>query len=191
MFGYKSRRLSSLLLVVASILTVLWPSTSTAAPTAITCARVASSSYAQAIPQARAIIQKLQTTYKVPGLTVAVAVNGKLAWSEGFGYADVEAQSKACPSTRFRIASITKTLTSAAMARLYQQGDYDFDAPIQQYVPSFPRKAYPVTPRLIASHQGGISARMWSRTEQYDSVLDSLSYFKDDPLIFKPGSTLR
>lgn len=188
MSGYKSRRLISLLLVVASILTVLWPSATTAAPTAVTCLRVASTSYQQAIAQARAIIQKLQSDYKVPGLTVAVAADGKLLWSEGFGYADVAAQTKACPSTRFRIASITKTLTSAAMARLYQQGDYDFDAPIQQYVPSYPAKAYAVTPRLVASHQGGISARMWSRTEQYNSVLDSLRYFKNDPLIFKPGT---
>jgi len=71
---------------------------------------------------------------RIPGVQVAVAVNGKLAWSEGFGYADAE---------RKRPVS-------------YQQDKLDLDAPVQRYVPSFPDKGYPITTRQLAGHLAGI-----------------------------------
>lgn len=93
---------------------------------------------------------------QIPGLSVAVAIDGRLVWSEGFGYADREKRLLACPQTQFRIASLSKLLTAAAMAQLYEQGRLDLDAPIQRYVPSFPDKGYPITARQLASHRSGI-----------------------------------
>ncbi len=188
MYPRKLSRILSLLFVVIALIVFYSPPFAAAKSASPACTRVANPAYAQAIAQAQPLIEQLQATYQVPGLAVAVAVDGKLVWSAGFGYADIEAQVRACPSTKFRIASITKTLTSAAMARLYERGQFDLDAPIQRYLPDFPKKNYTVTPRLLASHQAGISTRMWSRTEQYTGVQDSLSYFKDDPLIYIPGS---
>src|SRR5215510_10339165 len=54
-----------------------------------------------------------------PGMSVAVAVAGKIVWAEGFGVADLEQCVPATPRTRFRIVSTSKPLTSAAAALLF------------------------------------------------------------------------
>lgn len=41
-----------------------------------------------------------------------------------------------------RIASVSKSLTSAAAARLCEEGKLDLDVPVQQYVPEFPQKQF-------------------------------------------------
>ncbi|MGA3000121.1 MAG: serine hydrolase domain-containing protein [Acetobacteraceae bacterium] len=60
--------------------------------------------------------------YAVPGLSVAIARAGKLAYAEAFGLADREAGEKLTPAHRFRIASVTKPITSAAIFTLIEQG---------------------------------------------------------------------
>ncbi|HWI56952.1 MAG TPA: serine hydrolase domain-containing protein, partial [Bacillota bacterium] len=50
--------------------------------------------------------------YAVPGLSVAVAKAGRLVYAEGFGLADKESHEKVTPSHLFRIASVSKPLTS-------------------------------------------------------------------------------
>src|SRR5450432_2576422 len=51
----------------------------------------------------------------IPGLSLAVAVDGKIVYSEGFGYADLEQRMPAWPTTKFRIASISKPLTAVGL----------------------------------------------------------------------------
>jgi len=68
-----------------------------------------------------------------PGISIAVAVDGKIVWAEGFGFADIEQCVAVTPKTKFRIGSTSKPLTAAGAALLYDQGRIDFDAPIQQY----------------------------------------------------------
>lgn len=46
------------------------------------------------------------------------------------------------PKTVMRIASISKPLTSAAAARLCEEGKLDLDVPVQKYVPEFPQKQF-------------------------------------------------
>src|SRR5262249_15231163 len=76
----------------------------------------------------------------IPGVTLAVAVDGKIVYTEGFGYADVEQRVPVWPTTKFRIASDSKPLTAAGLMLLVEQGKIDLDAPVQTYVPSFPDK---------------------------------------------------
>jgi CubicO group peptidase (beta-lactamase class C family) len=52
----------------------------------------------------------------VPGLSVAVVSAGRVVWERGYGFADVEARVPAAPDTLYRIASLTKTFTSALLA---------------------------------------------------------------------------
>src|SRR3989475_8780147 len=66
---------------------------------------------------------------RVPGVQVAVAVNGKLVWSEGFGYADAERKRPVTRQTQFRIGSVSKPLTAAPLALLYQPGKRHLHAP--------------------------------------------------------------
>jgi CubicO group peptidase (beta-lactamase class C family) len=107
--------------------------------------------WTQAATKARAIAcEKLSPN--IPGFALAVAVDGKIVWSEAFGYADLEAKRPATTETQFRIGSVSKPLTADAVAQLYEAGKLDLDAPVQRYVPTFPEKGAPITTRLLGGH---------------------------------------
>ena len=60
-----------------------------------------------------------------------------------------------------RIASISKSLSAVALLQLHQEGKVNLDAPIQTYVPDFPRKKYQdeeveVTVRMLMAHLAGV-----------------------------------
>lgn len=128
-----------------------------------------------------------------PGISIAVAVDGKVVWAEGFGLADLEECVPVLPRTKFRIGSTSKPLTAVGAVLLYDQGRLDLDAPVQKYVPQFPDKRYVITTRELLGHLGGI--RTYTREEEskpdcetYHSVSESLKRFKDDPLSVPPGT---
>jgi len=146
--------------------------------------------YAAAVARARAIVCD-RLAGKIPGLQVAVAVGGKLVWSEAFGYADLAREVPVTAETQFRIGSVSKPLTAAAVALLYEQGKLDLDAPVQRYVPSFPDKGYPITTRQLAGHLAGIRhyrGDEFLRNRHFDTVLEGLAIFQGDSLLFPPGT---
>lgn len=106
-------------------------------------------------------VSSCQDEAGIPGILVGVSVDGKEVWSEGLGYADVENRVVCKPETIMRIASISKCLTMMAVAKLWEEGKLDLDAPVQKYVPEFPEKVYEgekvtITTRLLVSHLSGI-----------------------------------
>jgi len=144
-----------------------------------------------AVDRAREMILDRMEAQAVPGLSVAVGVSGEIVWAEGFGWADLENRVPVWPSTKFRVASISKSLTAGAVGRLVEEGKLDLDAPVQTYVPSFPQKEWPVTTRLLGGHLGGVRHYRNGEFESmihYDDVVDGLAIFADDPLIHEPGT---
>jgi serine beta-lactamase-like protein LACTB len=124
-------------------------------------------------------------------LSLAVAVDGKIVYSEGFGLADLEERTPVWPTTKFRIGSVSKPLTAAALVLLVEQGKLDLDAPVQKYVPSFPDKGARITARMLAGHLGGIrhyKDQEFLISRHYDNVLAGLQIFADDPLVAAPGT---
>ena len=77
----------------------------------------------EAVVANRVLIDSLRVRCAIPGLSVSVFHNGRIAWSESFGYADLESLDPATPASRFRIASLSKVLTGTAVAKLREQGD--------------------------------------------------------------------
>jgi serine beta-lactamase-like protein LACTB len=127
----------------------------------------------------------------IPGLALAVAVDGKIVYSEGFGYADLEERVPVWPTTKFRIGSISKPLTATALMELVEAGKVDLDAPVQKYVPAFPDKGAVITVRMVAGHLGGIrhyQGEEFNIQKHYGSVLESLKIFENDPLVSPPGT---
>ena len=127
----------------------------------------------------------------IPGLSLTVAVDGKIVYSEGFGFADLEERVPAWPSTKFRIGSISKPLTAVCLMELVEAGKIDLDAPVQKYVPSFPDKGAPITVRMVAGHLAGIRHYQGDEflvQKHYDNVLDGLKIFENDPLVSPPGA---
>ena len=150
------------------------------------------STHATAIAAARTAITDYMTKRGVPGLSVSVSINGVRAWSEGFGFADVEQGVPVTPSTRFRSGSTAKPMSMAAAAVLHDQGKLDFDTRVQTLIPNFPDKGKPITFRMLAGHLGGFrhyppDGSEFFNTRPYTNVLDTLEVFKDDPLVGPPG----
>ena len=151
------------------------------------------SSPSQAENSAEEWVKKLMEEQHIPGMAVSVSKENKLIWSQGYGFADLEQQIPVDASkTKFRIGSVSKSLTAAAMMRLFQDGKLDLDAPIQTYVPSFPKKEKgEINLRLLGGHLAGIrhyKGNEFLSDKHYPTVLEGLDIFKDDPLISVPGS---
>jgi len=144
-----------------------------------------------AVDQAREYLMDRMEEQGIPGLSIAVGVQGEIVWAEGFGWADMENRVPVWPSTRFRIASISKSLTAGAVGRLVEEGKLDLDAPVQEYVPSFPVKRWPVTTRLLGGHLAGIRHYRGLEFESmthYDDIVEALKIFSRDTLLHEPGT---
>jgi len=127
----------------------------------------------------------------LPGMALAVSVDGETVWSEGFGYADLEGRVHVTPETRFRIASISKPMTSVAIAQLVEARRLDVDRPVQTYVPAFPEKRWTVTTRQLGAHLGGIRHyrdQEYLMARRFASVGDALTVFAADTLLHAPGT---
>jgi CubicO group peptidase (beta-lactamase class C family) len=137
-------------------------------------------------------MEALRTRLGSPALSAAVAVDGKVVWAEGLGEIDVENHVPATPEARFRLGSISKLITAAAVARLVEEGRLDLDAPVQRYVPSFPDKGAPITPRLLAGHLAGIRHYLpmdfLRPPRRYSTLAEGLEIFAKDPLVSPPGT---
>ncbi|MBV8856831.1 MAG: beta-lactamase family protein [Acidobacteria bacterium] len=147
---------------------------------------------AEKVRQIEALVGAEMAKQKIPGMTVAVVSERRVRWSAGFGLQDIENNVAAKAATVYRLGSISKPITATAVMQLYERGRIDLDAPVQKYCPAFPEKRWPVTTRQLLGHLSGIrhykSDEEFNSTRFYASINEGLSMFKDDPLLFEPGT---
>jgi CubicO group peptidase (beta-lactamase class C family) len=185
-----SRKSSRSLRFVVPLFLIFSAAALSTGPVFAQTAALSTSTAVSASDHARAIAKEWLAR-GIPGFNVAVAIDGKIIYSEGFGYADLEQRVPAWQITKFRIGSVSKPLTSAALMKLVEQGKIDLDAPIQKYVPSFPDKGALITPRMLAGHLAGIRHYKDGEPDNqkhYDSVVAGLERFQNDPLVVQPGT---
>nr|CAD7395471.1 unnamed protein product [Timema poppensis] len=113
------------------------------------------------IIKAREYVKRAKEEIGTPGMVIGVSLNGTPVWTEGFGFSNVENGLPCHAETVMRIASISKSMTMAVVAKLWEDGKLDIDKPVQHYAPSFPKKTFDgnevsITTRLLASHLAGI-----------------------------------
>lgn len=88
---------------------------------------------------------------------VLAAVGDSVVLRQGYGLADVEHAILNTPTTRFRLASVTKQFTAAAVLRLAEQDRLDLHAPVARTLPSLkPEIAERITPHHLLTHSAGI-----------------------------------
>ncbi len=169
--------------VLAVLCLLLLPASSTAQKGTLT---------PETIRKIDAAVENERKRLDIPGLSVAIAVGNEVVYSNGFGMADLENSIPAKAATVYRTASIAKPMTAVAVMRLVEQGKLDLDAPIQKYCAAFPEKNWPVTARHLLGHLSGVrhykARNESSGTEHFFNITDSLKIFKDDPLLFEPGT---
>jgi len=118
---------------------------------------VLSTANGQSIPeQILDYLEQVRNEAGAPGISVAVAVKGKIIFSGGVGYAELDNLTLATGKTVHNIASISKTHAAVAVMQLVEQGKVDLDNPVQDYVPYFPEKRWKITVRHILTHTSGI-----------------------------------
>lgn len=148
--------------------------------------------FENAIESSRDSINRLMQRTLIPGLAVTVSVNGEIVWSEGFGYADVGQKVPVHPSkTKFRIGSISKSLTAAALGKLYEKKMIQLDSSVYFYLNDYPKHKYRPTVRQIAGHIGGIrhyKGNEFLISQHYNTVSEGLKIFSPDSLASKPGT---
>ncbi len=78
---------------------------------------------------------------KIPGAVALVTRNGNVAYFKSFGFADVDSKMQMQNDNIFRIASMTKAITSVAAMTLYEQGHFQLNDPVAKYIPEFAEMA--------------------------------------------------
>lgn len=114
----------------------------------------------QPVPDAAlaAHVDRLMADYQgqVPGASVLVLKDGEPLVRQSYGLADVERGTAAVPATNYRLASITKQFTAAAILLLAEDGRLGIDDPVKRWLPSLPPAADDVTIRHLLSHSSGL-----------------------------------
>ncbi len=107
-------------------------------------------------------VDKSIRKYTPQGAAVILIQNGQIAAVKNYGYADKKSKVEVSENTKFKIASISKTVTAYAIMQLVDDGTLDLDTPVNKYLSSWkiPENGYDVeevTLRTLMSHTSGIS----------------------------------
>ena len=156
-------------------------------------------------------VRDMMRTYGIPGGAVALVRDGRLIYARGFGYADLENKTPVQPDALFRIASVSKPITSAAIMKLVEEGKLKLDDRVAPFIAHLtPAPGATVDPRWeqitirhLLDHAGG-----WDRDKPnggFDpmdrpaiaaaavnapapaSAETIIRYMKGMPLDFNPG----
>lgn len=126
-------------------------------------------------------------SWKVPGLAIAVVQNGRLIYSHGFGLRDVKDNLPVTSKTIFAIGSISKSFTSLSMGMLNDEGKFDWDKPVRQYLPEFqlydPVASERMTPRDLISHRVGMAGHdlLWYSSDfSREDLVRRLRFLQSD-----------
>jgi CubicO group peptidase (beta-lactamase class C family) len=132
---------------------------------------------------------------RVPGACVLVLQEGAPVIRRAFGMADLEQNIEATSATNYRLASVTKQFTAAAVLMLMEEGAVTLDAPLAGWFPSLPHCVAGATPRQLLTHTSGIidyeDLIPAARTSQLSDA-DVLQLLESAPrTYFNPGSAYR
>lgn len=122
------------------------------------------------------LMTKFVADQKLPGAQLAIGRNGKVFYSRGFGYANVETKFPVQPESRFRIASISKPLTAVAVLKLVAQNRLALDQRVvdvlankYQFVTEpTDARLKTVTIEQLLNHSAG-----WDRDKSFDPMFRS------------------
>ena len=92
----------------------------------------------------------------IPGLSLAVVRDGKVAKAKGYGLANIETNTPATPQTVYQIQSMTKQFTATGIMILVEEGKVLLDEPVSTYLSGTPESWKDITIRRLLNHTSGI-----------------------------------
>jgi CubicO group peptidase (beta-lactamase class C family) len=137
------------------------------------------------------LFKRVNKRYDFNG-SVLVAKNGKLIFSNHYGYADFKEKTTIDSSSAFQLASVSKQFTATAVLMLYEDSLIALDDSITKYFPVFP---YQMTIRQLLTHTSGLPKYFWLAEHEWkkekaplnNEMMNMIGEF-DLPLFFYPGS---
>lgn len=125
--------------------------------------------------------------------SIILVRHGEIILSQGYGFADQDKQVKNTPQTRFRIGSITKQFTAAAIMQLKEAGKLQVDDLICKYLKDCPDTWSQITIKQLLNHSAGIVSytdleEYWDQMGEPQTPEQLIGRFNDKPLLFEPGS---
>ncbi len=148
-------------------------------------------------PARQAEIDRLMRPYdgEVPGASLLVLKDGKALVRRGYGRSDLERHVEAGPATNYRLASVTKQFTAAAVLLLAQDGKLAIEDPVRKWLPELPKAADRITVRNLLDHTGGLFDYEDLMAKPYEGQISDAGVLallaRKDELYFPPGSTYR
>ena len=133
----------------------------------------------------------------VPGAALLVLRDGEPLVRRAYGLADVEAGTQVAPATSFRLASVSKQFTAAAILLLAEDGRLQLDDPVRRWLPSLPAGFDGITLHHLLSHTSGIAdyedlMDPAATVQVHDAdVLRLLATSQDAKAYFAPGTAYR
>jgi len=134
------------------------------------------------------VINTSMTRFDVPGMAVAVVQDDKVVFAKGFGTSNLNTNAKVNKDTLFGIASNTKAFTSAALAKLVDEGKLSWDDRVIDHLPEFRLYDSYVTREMrvrdLLSHRSGLGLgqgdlMIWPSTDKsIEDILAGLQYLK-------------
>ncbi|HSP29721.1 MAG TPA: serine hydrolase domain-containing protein [Ilumatobacteraceae bacterium] len=149
----------------------------------------------------------------VAGISTMISRRGEIVHAEQFGFQDVEAGIALAPDTIFRIYSMTKPIVSTALMLLHEEGRFQLEHPVAQYLPAFAATkvladdgtlvdpARPMQVRDLLSHTSGLTydfmadnpvAQLYRDARIMNDATRPLGALVDElatiPLAFQPGT---
>jgi CubicO group peptidase (beta-lactamase class C family) len=157
---------------------------------AVSLVLAAASCFAQDAARMDQIVQSY-ANQKFMGAAL-VAHDGRVLFSKGYGYANLEWNIANTPDTKFRLGSVTKQFTAASILLLEERGKLSVNDPVKKYVPDAPAAWDKITIRNLLTHTSGIPSFTgfsdYQKLEPFPTTTAELvARFRDKPLDFQPG----
>lgn len=158
-----------------------------------------SSANASAVASAEKWLEDIYSRSQLPSFSAAIGIGGNLVWAGAIGYANLKNQLPAEIRSKYRIGSVSKSMTATALLKLTEQRLISLDESFAHYVQDFESKYTPITIRDLASHQAGIRhypeglgflKENFSKKE-YPNTRDAALMTIDSPLLFESGKGYR
>jgi len=157
-------------------------------------------SYVEAKTATESDYKKVLTQYidkEGPGVAVIVSQNGKVLYKDALGMANIEHKVPLKINSVFRLGSITKQFTAAAIMILAEQGKLNINDDIHKYIPDFPTEEQVVTIENLLTHTSGIAnytddENIWNNLLPTATTLDKMiTEFAKHPMPLKAGEKMR
>jgi N-acyl-D-amino-acid deacylase len=155
------------------------------------------------------IVGDMMRKWNLPGVTFALAKDGRLLVARGYGYQDYEARQLMQPDTMIRVASVSKFITALAIMRLRDRGQLDLDQTFMSILPEYTvapggdARLRNVTLRHLLQHSGGWNKALFDDWTNQPFVVsralgisapptchDVIRYAMAQPLQFDPGTEI-